>query len=214
MSEEREGQAWRVLLFTAPLAAFVALAWIVETGDGANLDARIRNFSHDLSSPALTFAMLSVTRLGSVAVVGAISVAACAGFYWAGRRRSAWMLAAAMVGSAALENGLKYAFQRARPDPFFGLAAPESYSFPSGHALFSACLYGAIAWRLGVGAKVLSRRAAIWATALALIFAIGLSRIYLGVHYPSDVLGGWLVATFWLAALGAWSTAPSSRGIE
>jgi undecaprenyl-diphosphatase len=211
MSDARRAQTWRAVLFAAPLLGFVALAWIVIGGDAGDFDERVRGIAHDLSSPALTSAMLALTHLGSVAFVSVICVGACGGFYWAGRRQSAGLLAATMVGSAVLENGLKYAFHRARPEPFFGLAAPESYSFPSGHALFSACLYGAIAWRLAAGTADPTRRAAIWTIALGLIAAVGFSRIYLGVHYPSDVLGGWLVAAFWLAALGAWTTARSSR---
>jgi Membrane-associated phospholipid phosphatase len=88
----------------------------------------------------------------------------------------------------------------ARPEPFFG-TAPETYSFPSGHALFSACFYGALAWLLGAALRNFGARAAIWAMSLALIAAIGLSRLYLGVHYPTDVIAGYLVAVFWITGL-------------
>jgi undecaprenyl-diphosphatase len=98
-----------------------------------------------------------------------------------------------MAGAVALENGLKYAFHRARPEPFFAMA-PETYSFPSGHALFSTCFYGALAGLLAANVKGASLRAAIWVAAGMLVLAIGLSRVYLGVHYPTDVIGGYLVA--------------------
>ena len=214
MSDARMAQTWRAVLFAAPLLSFAALASIVVAGGAGDFDERVRSIAHDLSLPALTSAMLALTHLGSVAFVSVVCVGACGGFYWAGWRQSAWLLAATMVGSAVLENGLKFAFHRARPEPFFGLVAPESFSFPSGHALFSACLYGAIAWRLAAGTADPTRRAAIWTIALALIAAVGFSRIYLGVHYPSDVLGGWLVAAFWLVALGAWATARNSRPLK
>jgi len=203
MTIARPIRPWRVVPVAAPLAGFAVLAWIVVTGGAADFDAHVRGVAHDLSSRTLTSAMLALTHLGSVAFVSVICIGACAGFYWAGRRESAWLAAAAMAGSAVLENGLKLAFQRARPEPFFGLVASETYSFPSGHALFSACLYGVIAWRLAARAKAPATYSAIWGFALALIATIGLSRVYLGVHYPSDVLGGWLVAATWLAALSA-----------
>ena len=107
---------------------------------------------------------------------------------------------AMMAGAVVLENALKYAVHRTRPEPFFG-TPPESYSFPSGHALFSACFYGALAWMLAARTRNAGACAAIWTAALALIAAIGLSRVYLGVHYPTDVIGGYLVAAFWLAGL-------------
>jgi undecaprenyl-diphosphatase len=107
-----------------------------------------------------------------------------------------------------LENALKFAFQRARPEPFFG-TAPETYSFPSGHALFSACFYGVFAWLLGTAFRNRGVRAAIWTISLALIAAIGLSRLYLGFHYPTDVIAGYLVAAFWTTALLASRAGPN-----
>jgi undecaprenyl-diphosphatase len=211
MSATRAAPGWRVGLFAATLLGFAALAGIVAAGGAGDFDEQMRGLAHESSSPALTSAMLALTHLGSVAFVSVIGLAACAGFYWAGRRESAWLVAATMVGSALLENGLKFALHRARPEPFFGLTAPESFSFPSGHALFSACLYGAIAWRLAAGAAGPAPRATIWAIALALIATVGFSRIYLGFHYPSDVLGGWLVSAAWLAAVSVWAPERISR---
>jgi len=213
MKESAPARVWGVAACAAPLLAFAALAWTVIAGRAAGFDAQMRAIAHDASSPGLTSAMLALTSLGSVALVSTISVAAFAGYYWARRRRSAWLLAATMVGSAALENGLKFAFHRARPEPFFDLATPESFSFPSGHALFSACLYGAIAWRLAAGNSP-ARRIAVWAITLALIATIGFSRIYLGLHYPSDVLGGWLVGAAWLALVMTWNLARISHNTE
>jgi len=118
-------------------------------------------------------------------------------------RLTSGTLAVVMAGAVVLENALKFAFQRARPEPFFG-TAPETYSFPSGHALFSACFYGAFAWLLGAAFRNPGVRAAIWTISLALIAAIGLSRLYLGFHYPTDVIAGYLVAEFWITGLLAW----------
>ena len=212
MSEAQNIHAWRIAPFLAPLLGFVALAGWVAAGGAGDFDSGVRAFTSDLVASSLTSAMLALTLPGSVIFVTAVSIAAFAGFYVSGRKSSAWLLALTMAGSAVLENGLKFALHRARPEPFFGFVAPESYSFPSGHALFSACLYVAIAWHLTVNRDEPLRRLAIWTLALALIGAIGFSRVYLGFHYPTDVLGGWLVAAAWLGAVRVGVSDRMSRG--
>src|SRR4029077_6031218 len=123
----------------------------------------------------------------------AIAFIAFAKLRW---KRAALCLALPMVGSLLLDVALTYAYHRARPTAFFGVA-PGSYSFPSGHALCSLCFYGVMAGLLSARIKSLPWRIAVCAAAAVLIIAIGLSRIYLGVHYPSDVLAGYLAATVW-----------------
>jgi undecaprenyl-diphosphatase len=194
----------------ALFAAFIALAAAVETGATDAADAWLRASIHASSSPSLTSAMIALTRAGSAAALTALFAIAAGVFYLAGRRRSMELLALAMIGAIVLENALKYAFQRARPEPFFGLVAPETYSFPSGHALFSTCLYGAVAWRLAAGAGRGAARVALACAAAALVATIGYSRIYLGVHYPTDVLAGALVGAAWLSAVALWA---SRRGV-
>src|SRR5260370_36869525 len=106
-----------------------------------------------------------------------------------------------MGGALVLDLALKYAFHRPRPVPFFG-AAPHSWSFPSGHSLFSFCIYGVLAGLFIARVKSWPLKIAIWCAAAALIGMIGLSRIYLGVHYPSDVLAGYLAWAGWVHAVG------------
>ena len=115
-------------------------------------------------------------------------------------KRAALWLAIAMAGSLLLDLALKYAYHRARPTAYFGVA-PSSYSFPSGHALCSLCFYGVLAGLLSARIKSLAWRIIVWTVAAILIIAIGLSRIYLGVHYPSDVLAGYLAATVWVGTI-------------
>ena len=105
-----------------------------------------------------------------------------------------------MAGAAVLETVLKYSFHRPRPVPFFG-TAPPSYSFPSGHALASLCFYGQLA--IVLTDKICSRsaRVLVWLVTGVFIAAIGLSRVYLGVHYSSDVIAGYAVATAWISSL-------------
>jgi undecaprenyl-diphosphatase len=135
-----------------------------------------------------------------VAILALFFVVALAGFWMVEQRHRAIALAAAMAGAIILDNSIKYAFHRVRPLPFFGIA-PETYSFPSGHVLFSSCFYGTLACILAPGFQSIVSRVAIWAMAALLVSGIGFSRIYLGVHYPTDVIGGLLVATFWISAL-------------
>jgi undecaprenyl-diphosphatase len=179
---------------------FALLAFGVSSGSLVPTDTEIRSAVHSWASAIFTTLAYDFSLLGSAAILALLFVVAATGFWLSGQRRAAFGLAATMTGAIVLENALKYGFHRIRPQPFFG-AAPETFSFPSGHALFSTCFYGAAAYFLASNFRNLSSRAVIWAIALLLAGSIGISRIYLGFHYPSDVAGGMLVAIFWLAAL-------------
>jgi undecaprenyl-diphosphatase len=184
----------------ACLSLFVGLAVATCSGAVGSFDEWVRSGIHQFASADLTLLASAVTRLGSVAVIATLFGVAFVGFYASGRRRAALALAVVMAGAVVLENALKYALHRARPEPFFG-TAPESYSFPSGHTLFSACFYGVLAWIFAARTQNVGARAATWTASLVLIAAIGLSRVYLGVHYPTDVIAGYLVAAFWITGL-------------
>lgn len=196
-----DGVARPAATAAASFVLFCGLAAAVAGGAADPVDILLRDAAHAWASPSVTAFMAAITHLGSAAVIAPLAVATWAIFATSRRRRAAWQLAWTMAGSVVLENGLKLAFHRMRPEPFFGLAAPETYSFPSGHMLFSACFYGAVAAILAAGAGGRFSRIAIWTMATGLVAVIGSSRIYLGMHYPSDVLGGLLAATFWLAAV-------------
>ena len=107
-----------------------------------------------------------------------------------------------MSAAIASNLGLKRLIHCARPEPFFG-AEPSSYSFPSGHALYSLSFYGVIAVAFAAHAPPGLARIAIGAAAGLLVVGIGFSRVYLGVHYPSDVVAGYLAATFVVGAVFA-----------
>lgn len=186
----------------AAVLSLVLFAWLADEvfeGDAARFDASLRAWVHGFASPALTAAMRFASFLGSGVLVAGlvISLAAFLRLRW--KRAALWM-AVTMAGALLLDLTLKAAFQRPRPVPFFG-AAPDSYSFPSGHSLFSFCFYGVLAGLVTARVRSLGLRVAIWSAAAALVAAIGLSRIYLGVHYPSDVIAGYLSAAMWVAAI-------------
>jgi undecaprenyl-diphosphatase len=190
-----------VSLAVAVLALFL-FAWLgdeVLRGHTQHFDQAVRSWIHQFASADMTRAMTAISLLGYNILIVEMLIA-FAVFAWLRWRRAAVWLAIAMIGALALDTALKYAYHRARPVAFFGVA-PHSYSFPSGHALCSFCFYGVLAGLLSARVKALSWRLLIWITAVILVAAIGISRIYLGVHYPSDVIAGYLAATVWTATV-------------
>jgi len=190
----------------ASLAAAVFLlllfAWLAEEvfeGDAARFDASVRAWVHGFASPSLTMLMRFCSALGSPLLIAGVLIS-CALFLWLRWKRAALWMAIAMAGALVLDLTLKSGFQRARPEPFFG-AAPHSFSFPSGHSLFSFCFYLVLAGLVSVRIPSQGLRILVWVTAGILVAAIGLSRIYLGVHYPSDVIAGYLSAAVWTTAM-------------
>jgi undecaprenyl-diphosphatase len=192
------GSASFLVLAVIAVALFCGLAVAVETNRLAGFDEAIRMEVHTLASPPLTLVAEKITWLGTLGVLALFGVVAVLVLVRARRRDAAVFLMVTMVGALALENGLKFAFQRVRPLPFFG-SEPETYSFPSGHALFSLCFYGGLAIVASRSMQSAAIKAGIWLATVLLVLAIGGTRICLGVHYPSDVLGGYLVAIAWLS---------------
>ena len=113
-----------------------------------------------------------------------------------------WMeiagLIVCLVGEALLNFFLKNLFERARPD-LFQVVAEAGYSFPSGHAMVSLCLYGMITFLIARHVQSWRWRLVVIGLAMALVVAIGVSRVYLGVHYPTDVVAGYFAGGMWLA---------------
>ncbi|HME09241.1 MAG TPA: phosphatase PAP2 family protein [Bryobacteraceae bacterium] len=182
------------------LAVFAWLAILVGRGQAVFFDEPVREAVHRHASPLWTTILRAFTFIGEPGVFWpAVVIIVALG--WRNHRASAIRLGVVMAGAAVLEIGIKLAFHRARPEAFFG-ASPKSYSFPSGHALYAACLYGALA---SLAAASIAKRfiwlVAMWTAAGLMIVLIGFSRIYLGVHYPSDVLAGWSIGWFWMRSV-------------
>lgn len=185
-----------LILAAASLAGFAWLSEEMLEGDARQFDDIVRTTVHGFASPALTLVMQALSLLGSVAVTIVLTLLAAILLYYFRLRRAIVFLGIIMAGAGVLDFVLKHAFHRARPTPYFGID-PTSYSFPSGHALGALCFYGALAVILSVPAKRVARLL-VWTIALLLVAGIGLSRIYLGVHYPSDVVAGYCAASVWL----------------
>jgi undecaprenyl-diphosphatase len=188
-------------LAVAALSIFL-FAWIAEEmAEGATLrfDLAVRSWVHQFASPTMTRVMTGISLLGYNILVVELLVAITIFLYLRWKRAAGW-LAASVAGALVLELTLKYAFHRPRPQTFFG-AAPHSYSFPSGHALVSFCFYAVLAGLVAARTRSPILRVTVGVLAGLLIAAIGLSRIYLGMHYPSDVLAGYLAAAIWVTTL-------------
>jgi len=195
------------LLLGALLIAATALflfGWLAEEmleGDTQQFDAFVRTTVHQLATPDLTRLMQVFSFLGSVAAVTVMCVVAIWVSLYFRRPGTAALLAITMLGVAALDVALKHAFHRPRPVAFFGVT-PSSYSFPSGHALGSLCFYGMLAAILAPCVRGRGAKFCIWMATVVLVGMIGFSRVYLGVHYPSDVMAGYCAATVWVGAVG------------
>ena len=145
--------------------------------------------------------MRGVSLLGTEVSLVPLGVILVGWLVAAKRRRAAVVFAVATLGAVALDQILKLLFGRPRPEPFFGLASPLTHSFPSGHAMVSCCFFGALAAILAARQRSRGKRMAIFAAAALLVALMGFSRVYLGFHYPTDVLAGYAAAVVWLAVV-------------
>jgi undecaprenyl-diphosphatase len=150
--------------------------------------------------------MIFLTYVGGFVGMAILCVSSAAALVARKKDREATFLLACGAGVAVLSAALKIAFQRARPSPafYYVIDAPSSFSYPSGHAMGSTCVVGSLA----VVAFALSRswaiRAAAVAVSCAFIAGVAGSRVYFGVHFPSDVAGGVLAGAAWVAASTGW----------
>lgn len=142
--------------------------------------------------------MYVLSFVGSPAFISCASVVSVILLAYFQRRRQAVLLAVTMLGSMLLDIGLKGIYTRERPEPFLDYVLPASYSFPSGHALGSFCFYGIAACLLLRGRRSVISRILFPTAAVTLVLLIGFSRVYFGVHYPTDVAAGFLVGFVWL----------------
>jgi membrane-associated phospholipid phosphatase len=194
---------WRVVLWFVvlllPLWGFASLAGQVHKKAVFPFDAPMLNGLHAVATPALDRFFILMTHVGYS--WGVIPIDAFLLLFLALRRRfrDGLFFGVAVIGSAALNIVAKNHYARARPELWISLRPETTYSFPSGHAMGSATL--------AVSAILLC-----WPTrwrwpamivSTAFVVLVGLSRIYLGVHYPSDILAGWTAAISWTIGMYA-----------
>jgi undecaprenyl-diphosphatase len=162
------------------------------------------NIADPLGPPWLEESVRDVTSLGSFSLLGLITVLVAAELFIARMRATAWYLLGAVVGGAVISTVLKALFDRPRPD-LASAARVFTASFPSGHATVSAVVFLTIGGLLAGASDRRSARLFYLTVAVLLTVAVGVSRIYLGVHYPTDVVAGWLIGSAW--ALLCWAGA-------
>jgi undecaprenyl-diphosphatase len=201
-------------LAVGALLAFAALANEMLEGDTQRFDDWVREGIHQYASPALTSFMRVVTVLGIPSVLLVLSILSAAGFLFAKRKRGLFLLVITMIGAVVLDVVLKSSFHRTRPVPFFDALPPSSYSFPSGHAIASFCFYSTVAAIISARTRSRGIRITVWALAAFLVTLIGISRIYLGVHYPSDVLAGYGAAFIWVIMVSLGDRVLKHRALE
>ena len=174
-----------------------------EVLDNATLvhwDIAAANWIHSTTTAAGAKLFIVVTNLGSPVAMSAIAVIGAATMFVRRHRLLASAWAAAAAGGALLDYVLKTTIHRTRPEYAASFLHGSSYSFPSGHAMGSLIGYGFLAYAIVLtGQRRGWRRGIVFGTAALLALVIGISRIYLGVHYPSDVAGGWAAGLIWLA---------------
>ena len=178
---------------------FAELAEHVLAGGTQAFDVAILQWIHLHQHPLLTQLMTEMTYLGTGTVVIVI-VGVSALFLWhTEHKHSARLLLAATIGNILLNGALKLVYHRARPSVFAWQTTAVSSSFPSGHAMSATVVYGTVAYLLMRLQKHGWAKALTLGTAILLILLICLTRLYLGVHYPSDVIGGIIVGLAWAA---------------
>lgn len=140
-----------------------------------------------------------VTALGSFTVLAIPITVVVLHLFLIGRKRTGWFLTASVIGGTLLSSGLKSIFDRPRPD-LTGVARVFTTSFPSGHATVSAVVYLTLGALLAEMTESRGQKILYLGSAVLLTVMVGLSRVYLGVHYPTDVLAGWSIGAGWALA--------------
>jgi len=194
-----------ILMVLAVLAA-IAFAWLAHEVVSQALVGPNTTFElgvHAQATPALDSLFAILTHIGSVVTIAALTLIIGGLMFMKGRREDAMMLAGTMVGAVGITEVLKHTFHQTRPALFATAVHETGFSFPSGHSTLSFCLFGFLALWLVLEAPrhVMSWIAAVACVGLAALIA--LSRVYLGVHWPTDVLAGMLVALAWVSFVTA-----------
>jgi len=190
-----------ILLLGAVLAFGLLSALHATLPHLASFDSQVQAGVHSWTSPPLTALMLALTGIGGITTFATAAGVVTLLLIYRRRHHMAIVLGVSLTAAFVLNEALKLHFHRTRPSVPWRIGFEPTFSFPSGHALFATILYGTLAWLSLHPAMSFRRRVEVLGPALLLPLSIGLSRIYLGMHFPTDVLGGYLAGLAWLAGL-------------
>jgi len=194
---------WSVPLSVASTLSFLYLGAEMRDGDLDGLDAAVAGVVHGWRG-SFDPPMLLLTQTGGGRGMTTVCVLTVVALLLVRRRRTALFMGLAGLGTLLLITTLKLLFHRARPDLVYLIDSPSSFSFPSGHAMGSMGIMASVVVVLyAVGMPRLLRRVVVTLIGLYVV-GVALSRVYFGVHYPSDVIGGQLGAAAWVSALTGW----------
>lgn len=204
MASQR-AREWTPPLFIAGLLlCFGFIAQQVVEGEPIAFDRSVMLALRQASDPSLPLgpswlpeAARDVTALGSTVVLGIVLLVVTGYLFAAGKRHTGWFVLATVLSGTALNSLLKLVFARPRPDLVTHLTQVLTLSFPSGHAALSAICYLTLGTLLAQTQASRAIRIHLIVTAMVLTLLVGLSRVYLGVHYPTDVLAGWCIGIAW-----------------
>jgi undecaprenyl-diphosphatase len=195
------------LLFWIPVITFSKLAGEIVENEPIAADTSILQWMHSHATPALDVFFLVVTTIGNVEILLPITLIIVGYLLYKKQRLNALIILFSVGGAAMANLILKLLFHRDRPSFWHSLIVETGYSFPSGHAMLSSALVLAIiliTWRT-------RWRWVIVSLGVIFIALIGLSRIYLGVHYPTDIIAGWSVSFVWVCIVFAVASGLSYR---
>jgi len=178
---------------------FAKLSEEIFENEFTTLDVNFELWVHSFANTGLDAFFNFFTTIGSVTGMLILTALTFGLLSWRRHFHSAWLLVLVVVGGTLITQVLKALFRRPRPELWVGSGhRPTSFSFPSGHSTISLCFFGVLIW---LGLKFLKTPLARVGWTILMLFSIlmiGLSRIYFGVHYPTDVVGGFIAGSFWL----------------
>jgi undecaprenyl-diphosphatase len=170
----------------------------VVAGRADHYDELVMDVVHKIDNPPMHETMNAITQLGSHIAIGSAAGIAVLAMWRKGRREDAWTVVVSVGGAMAINTILKNIFQRQRPiERARRITLPNSHSFPSGHSLLSAATYPIVVHHFVQNRSVATQAVAHTLSTLT-ILSVGFSRVYFGVHFPSDVLGGFAAGFGWL----------------
>ena len=182
------------IVFWTPVIIFLKIAGEVSEKEPIHADIAVLNWLHSHASPFLNSFFLTFTNIGGLFGIMTISLLLLAYLLYKKQRKDALLLLASVGGATAANLILKGLFHRHRPSLFRSSVVETSFSFPSGHAMASSALVLSVIlifWNT-------KWRWLVTAVGIFFVLAIGISRPYFGVHYPSDIIAGWCVSTAWV----------------